>query len=206
MSYLNDLCSSWGLMGWKLDLVVSLLYGFFIVTAAIVIGHLINKLEQFQLQLLKETTGSKIAYFICNRVTFIGTVIHELSHALMVVATGAKLRKVKLFEISSDGTLGHVEFSLSGKKWKQMCQLSLISCAPVFTGVLLEYIFIKMVIIYHLGFWSELLLWYLIISILDHMSMSDVDIKNYLKGMIVVYPMLVTFIMFVQYFFVNKVV
>lgn len=203
MSFLNNLCSSWGLIGWKLDLVVSLLYGFFVVTIAIVIGYLINKLERYQLQLLQGTIGSKIAYFLCNRFTFVGTIIHELSHAFLVVVTGAKLRKIKLFEVSADGTLGHVEFALSGPKWKKMCQLSLISCAPVFIGACLEYVLIKVVFFYNLGFWSELILWYFIISIFDHMSMSDVDIKNYLRGMVIVYPMLVIFIMFVQYFFIN---
>lgn len=201
ITYLNNLLSDC-LSGWKLDIVISLIYTIILLSALIVIGYLINKLEQVQLKILAKTTGSKIAYFMCNRFTFVGTVIHELSHALFVFLTGGKLIKVKLLEVSKDGTLGHVEFALCGPKWKQKCQLSIISCAPVFMGLLLEYILIKLVIGYSLGVWIEILLWYFIISILDHMSMSDVDIKNYLKGMIVVFPMMFVFVLFVQYFFV----
>lgn len=202
ITFWNDIFTKVGLSGVCLDLAVSATLSFILVILVILIGHLIDKLEQCQLRILSDTVGAKIAYFICNRLTFIGTIIHELSHALFVILTGAILRKVCLLQISSDGTLGHVEFALYGPKWKQCCQLSIISCAPVFVGLLLEYILIRTVLFHELGFGVELFLWYLIISILDHMSMSNVDIKNYLKGMIIVYPMIFIFTLFFQYFFI----
>lgn len=201
MRFLNNLFSNF-LSGWKLDVVISFIYTFILLSIFLLIGYLINKLEQLQLNILAKTTGSKIAYFLCNRATFVGTVIHELSHAAFVILTGGRLIKVKLLEVSNNGTLGHVDFALCGPKWKQKCQLSIISCAPVFVGLFLNYILIKLVFFYSLGFWIELMLWYFIISILDHMSMSNVDIKNYLKGMIVVFPMTFCFVLFVQYFFI----
>ena len=203
MTYLNEFFSGLGLYGWKLDITISAVYALILISSVLIIGFLINKLEQVQLKILTDTTGHKIAYFICNRLTFVGTIIHELSHALFVVLTGAMLTKVRLLEVSSDGTLGRVEFRLCGPKWKQCCQMSIVSCAPVFVGLLLEYVLIRMVFMHKLGFGIELLLWYFIISILDHMSMSNVDIKNYLKGMVVVYPMITIFVLFVQYFFVR---
>ena len=204
MTYIADIISKTGLKGWLLDLTTSAVYVLLLELSVLIIGWVVNKIEQFQLRMLSNTTSNKIACFICNRVTFIGTVIHELSHALFVILTGAKLIKVKIFEISKDGTLGHVEFALQGKKWKQFFQLSLISCAPVFMGILIEYLLIKIVLTYSLGLWIEILLWYVIISVFDHMSMSNVDIKNYLHGMIVVYPVLTVLIMFVYYFFLKQ--
>lgn len=203
LQFLNDVFIKMGFDGFILDMIVSAIFSLGLVLSVILIGHLIERLEQYQLRILANGIGSKIAYFVCNRVTFVGTIVHELSHALFVVLTGAILRKVRLFEISADGTLGHVEFSLTGPKWKQCCQLSLVSCAPVFVGILLEYILLRVVFLYNFGFVRELLLWYFIISILDHMSMSHVDIKNYLKGMIIVYPMIFVFVMCFQYFVIS---
>ena len=171
-----------------------------ITMSVIIIGFIIGRIELCQLKLLSDKTGSKIASFICNRCTFPGTIIHELAHALFAVLTGAKVLKIKCFEMFAHGRLGHVDFALRGNKIKQMFQLSFISCAPVVVGMFLEYILIKVVFTYDLSIWIQILLWYLIISVADHTSMSSVDIKNYVKGLVLVFPVIMIIMLAVKYF------
>ncbi|MBO5435598.1 hypothetical protein J6A31_07380 [bacterium] len=189
-----------GLTGFSLDVLVSFITTVVITLSVIIIGALINKLEQWQLRLMSDKVGMKIASFMCNRFTFVGTVIHELSHALFVMLTGGKILKIKCFEMFTHGRLGYVNFATCGPKWKQLVQMSLVSCAPVLMGIILEVVLLKVVFTYELQLWIQILLWYLVISIFDHMSMSTVDIKNYCKGLVLVFPMMMGLILFVKYF------
>lgn len=184
------------------DLIVSGIITFIITASVLVIGALVNKLEQWQMQMIARKSGPKMAHFICNRLTFPGTIIHELSHALFVILTGAHLIKVKCFEVFKKGQLGHVEFGLVGGQCKQRMQMALISCAPVLIGLLLEYVIIRVNLTKDFEWYIHVLLWYLAISIADHMSMSSVDIKNYLRGLIFVFPMIMIVAIIIKYFFV----
>lgn len=163
--------------------------------SVIVIGYLIEKLEYAQINFLSKIFGIKIALFFTNYVTFVGTVIHEYSHALFAMLSGAKVTKIRCFEIFNKERLGSVEFYMTGGKIRQRIQLAFTSCAPVVMGLIIESILIKILMLnpdMHVGF--KVLIWYFIISVGDHMSMSDVDIKNYCKGLVVLVPF--TFVMF----------
>ena len=165
------------------------------LSSVIVIGYLIEKLEYAQINFLSKIFGMKIALFFTNYVTIAGTIIHEYSHALFAMLSGAKVTKIRCLEIFNKERLGSVEFYMTGGKIRQRIQLSVTSCAPVVMGLIIESILIKILILnpgMHVGF--KILVWYLIISVGDHMSMSDVDIKNYCKGLVVLAPF--TFVMF----------
>ena len=43
--------------------------------------------------------GGSVAFFVRNRLTFIGTVHHELSHDLFATLSGAKVTKIELFHV-----------------------------------------------------------------------------------------------------------
>ena len=174
-------------------IILALITTILIITSVIIIGVLIEKLEQIEMKILSKFFGIKLTNFICNRLTFIGVIVHEYSHALFATLAGAKVTEIKCFEFNNYGRLGHVTYTLQGNRVQQALQYSLCSCAPVVTGLTLESILLKIMFTTpNLPTWSLVLIWYLFISVLNHMSMSSSDIKNYCKGLWIIAP--VTFI------------
>lgn len=135
------------------------------------------------MKLLSKTFGIKAARFICNRLTFPGIIIHELSHALFAIIFGAKVTKIKLLTLRDNDRLGWIEYTPMGNKWEQGLQHVFSACAPTVVGMILELLlyytiskgFIK-------GHGWIILVIYIMVSIGDHMSMSRQDIKNYIRG------------------------
>lgn len=147
-----------------------------------VFGLVLNFVNNKLLQVLAEMFGRAITMFIGNYLTFIGTVHHELSHALFAFCTGAKVIKIDLFH--PDGySLGKVIFCPRGNKIMQSIQLTMASIAPVVTGCISEYLLLKYLSANDVTGWLLWIIYYLIISILLHMTLSKSDIKNGLKGL-----------------------
>jgi hypothetical protein len=161
-----------------------------ITMSVIIIGLVIDKLEELQLKLLAKAFNHRIAYLIVNRFTFIGTIIHEYAHAFFAMLAGAKVSEIKCFDLGNNDQLGHCSFYTRGTKIQQMTQLSLSACAPVIIGLLFEFVLIKFVLPLQMATGMRVFVWYCIISIADHMSMSSTDIKNYCKGLLMLGPML----------------
>lgn len=157
----------------------NLLIAIAITLSIIVIGLIVNELEKVQIRLVSKLFGNKIAYFICNYLTFPGIIIHELSHALFASMSGAKVTKVKLISFKRDGQLGYVQYITRGNKIIQSLQKSWSSAAPTIVGMLLELFLLYL--LRNKGDLSWIII-YLMISIGDHMSMSKQDIKNCLSG------------------------
>lgn len=163
--------------------------------SVMIVGYIVNRIEIFQMQVLMRITTRKMALIICNYVTCVGTVIHEMSHAIVAWATGARIKELRLLEISKTGRLGHVSFVPVGSKMKQSWQMSMTACAPTLNGMLWCYILIRVLMLYDLPLVWTCFIVYLLVSIFDHMSMSEADIRNYMKGMLIVFPV-AFFIMF----------
>ena len=81
-------------------------------------------------------TSVSTEYYFSNYVLFFGVVVHELSHALFALITGAKITKIVLFK-PDNGSLGHVEFQTRGDAFSRALQLSVSACAPVVVGSIL---------------------------------------------------------------------
>lgn len=72
---------------------------------------------------------------VCYATGFIGTPVHEGSHALMCIIFGHKITDIKLFQLnSSDGTLGYVYHSYNPRNWWQKIGCLFIGIAPVLVG------------------------------------------------------------------------
>lgn len=180
--YIDEVVSSFGLSGWQSDLVASLIFVLLILSAVPIIGIVMNRIELLQMKLLSKLFGIKIAEFICNRLLFMGTVIHELSHALFAFLSGAVVTKIRCFTLFSKDTLGYVMFSTRGNTFKRSFQLAFTSCAPTVTGCLLIMLLTCLFRNSNTSILYKVIIIYLGLSVVNHMSMSPVDAKNYLKG------------------------
>ena len=146
-----------------------------------------DKLVELMMRGLTNVTNSTVAFFLINRFTFIGTILHELAHATLAWLFGAKITKISLFDFFRSNMLGHVEFVTRGGFIRRNLQLFFSSVAPVLINSL--FIFL---LIYN---WQNINQWYvyfifiyLILSLFIHASMSTQDLKLYRKGSVVAVP------------------
>ena len=203
--YFYYLIKGFGLQsGIVLCLIVSVITTIVIMSSVIVIGFIVDKFEALQYKFLARVFSKKTAFRICNYLTFPGVMIHELSHALVAWFTGAKVTELRLLEPASNGRLGHVSFSTRGPKSRQSVQLSFTSCAPVITGMILVPTFFKVIFRHSLGIGWVCFFWYMLVSVADHMSMSEADVKNYLRGIVRLIPIIFGFSLFVTYLLIDK--
>lgn len=126
--------------------------------------------------------GQKRAFILVNRVLFIGTVHHELAHALFAFLTGAKV--VKIVPIRFHGMeLGEVDIIPRGNVFFRSMQQGMSAIAPVVCGcasLALLYVFVLPLC---QVFWQMLLVHVLAVSILLHMNMSGQDVRVAFKGL-----------------------
>lgn len=177
-----ELTKSFGLAGWQQDVVSSLVFVVCFLMIIPIIGSIVRKFAVFQINCLSKLVGVRFAEFICNRLLFLGTVIHELSHALFAVLSGAQVLKVRCLTLFSKDTLGYVQFATRGRPVKRSFQMAFIGCAPTIVGCLIVYIMISNWNQIAISFPVQVFLVYFGISVADHMSMSSSDVQNYIKG------------------------
>lgn len=191
--HIDSIISTWNLSGWQSDLVAGLIFVVIFTSFVIIIGAAVNKLEQLQLRFLSRIFGIHMAEFICNRLLFLGTVVHELSHALFAFVSGARVTKIRCFTLFSKNTLGYVEFCTVGGPFRRSFQLAFSSCAPTVVGCFI------LSVIFHIWSLSDLsiplriFLVYFGVSVADHMSMSNVDVRNYVRGCVFLSSVLFVF-------------
>lgn len=168
--------------------VTSLICTAIMIIALLLIGAIMNGIQRLQINLLEKIFGLKAALFISNYVTIAGTIIHESAHALFGILTGAKITAISFLDTKGD-SLGHVDYIVRGPAPFRAIQHTMIACAPVFAGMIAQYFLINAIFYGHYSIWAEIFFWYLMISVINHMSMSSVDIKHYFQGMWAVAPL-----------------
>ena len=114
----------------KLILEKLLLQLLFTVGIIICSGLLLSFSKRFFLK----SCGSA-AYHVQIVTGFLGTPVHELSHALFCLIFGHRICEIQLFNPNSDdGTLGHVSHSYNRKNlWHQLGNF-FIGIAPILGG------------------------------------------------------------------------
>lgn len=155
--------------------------------SVIIIGTALNYLEKAEIKLLGSIIGTRASNAIVQRLTFVGTITHECAHAIVALITGCKIVEFKpliLFDKRNNGELGHVKVAFKPGAIGN-AKMSLVSCAPVFVNLALAWlVYTKMFIGGSIA--MKIIAVYLIISFINHASMSPVDTKNYLRGAVVV--------------------
>lgn len=149
-----------------------------------ILGMTLGYLEKVIGNFIAKHMGVKSALFIMNKLTFIGVVHHELSHALFAFISGAKIREINLFKPQGN-SLGSVQIVPRGNKILKSIQLTLTAIAPVITGIIsmCTIAYFVSINIEIMLVWQIILIAYLFISIFFHSTMSTADLKCAIKGL-----------------------
>lgn len=151
-----------------------------VIFLPVVAGFLLFGLERLQIKVLG-LANRNFAYFFVNFLTFPGTFIHEMSHLIFAVLTGAQVTEICMFE-NEGGRLGHISYCTRGPFPVQMVQHALTAVAPTIVGFVSGYFLLQYIMNVAHEWWGYVGLWYLFVSLVDHSTMSDADLKNYFRG------------------------
>lgn len=166
-------------------MVETLIIAIGIQVVFVVVAILLDKTTSLLVNILGTITSKKAVNIVYNIVTFIGVVHHEISHALIAKISGAKVTGINLYKVDlSRGTLGSIGFRARGPKLLKDIQRSLTAMAPIITAP------ITMYFMYHYGvvgcenIWILSFMYYSMLSIALHMTLSKEDWYIYRKGCI----------------------
>ena len=113
----------------------------FFIGAVYLVGFLISLVNRLFYGLVNHSQG------VCYATGFIGTPIHELSHALMCVVFRHRIDEIKLFQIDDEnGVLGYVRHSYNPKSIYQRMGNYFISVAPIVCGTAVLFLLIKLLL------------------------------------------------------------
>lgn len=132
-----------------LNILFQLLY---FVVAIYVAGFLIYLLNR----IFYAAVGHSRA--VCYATGFLGTPVHELSHALMCLVFFHKIDEIKFFQIDEEsGTLGYVNHSYNPRNIYQQAGNYFIGIAPIVVGTLILFLAVKFLLpdVFE-GIWTEL--------------------------------------------------
>lgn len=173
--------------------LVSLVLTMVAVFSWVVIGFFMSLAKKLELYLLRRCFGSWFMRFFHNRLTFPGLVMHECAHASFALLSGAKVTEISVFD--SGTTIGHIRHINRGPAVLQAIQNVLVSCAPTVVGVVLGYFMFISILNGSNSLWVDVLFLYFEVCILNHVSMSDVDLQYYISNVWVFIPFLFLFFM-----------
>lgn len=163
-------------------LTIAIINTLIIVLIIPLAGLLLDKITNIILPLIASKIGRNATLFIANRLTFLGTMIHEFAHALFAFCTGAHINKIELFH-PENNTLGKVMFSTRGGPILSSIQLSVSAVAPMIVGTVTESLLFRVLKTKDVNIVIRIFIIYTMISIFIHMTMSWQDIINYVKGL-----------------------
>lgn len=182
-----------------------------IVIAGLILGFLRNtSMYNYQKRL-----GRKAIYI----TGIIGVPVHELSHLIVAILFGHKIKEVKFFQVNDENrTLGYVNHSYNPRNIYHQIGNFFIGIAPIICGSLIIILLLKIFIPSSLEATNDLvtsngiftflksifslsnfkkpefyLFLYLVFSICSHISLSTADIKGAFIGVIFIFIILLIF-------------
>ncbi len=163
------------------SIIVAVIFPFLVIA----LGFFIRLFGEALMTIVGMALAPVVAQAIVNYVFFPGVIIHEMAHAFVAIITGAEITEVALFKKEGD-SLGHVNFKPRGNKVLVAIQSIFISSAPMYIGAAVIWGCFNWLTILPTGgvvfIIIRILIWYLMISMFYHMTMSNADIKVYVKG------------------------
>ena len=183
----------------KQQLIVAGYNTVFVLSMVILLGLLLNAIKMKMLDVCCSAFGKKVGEFLVNRFTFIGVIHHELSHALFAFICGAQVTEVSIFRLKGD-MLGNVKFIPRGPKMFRDLQMCLAALAPAICGMSTLYLMVYFINLrMAVEVWQIIVLIYIELSILLHMTLSSVDIKAAIRGMLTTLLIIFTIFFFTKY-------
>lgn len=148
----------------------------------IIIAGIKNGVFKFFDKIFKGRGGSA-SRFIYGFLLFPGTVFHECAHALGAFLTGARVTQFSVLPSKEDkNSLGRTVIEPRGSKMIRSIQLTASATSPVFFGLIVIILGIALLYPILTAFWQQALFTYLFLAIFFHMSMSNDDVKAWIKG------------------------
>lgn len=154
----------------------------FIIPAFGIVMGMIRKIIYRILSII----SPRFAFMIANYLTFPGVIHHELSHAFWGFITGAKIKKINLFK-PQGMSLGNVEMIYRGPWLFRCIQECLSAIGPVSMGIITSVVTYIYVLPSVSGIGVTIIIYYLLFSIIMHMTMSPSDMRCFLRGVVGVY-------------------
>jgi hypothetical protein len=183
----------------KQQLIVAGYNTIFVLSIVIILGLLLNAIKMKMLDVCCSAFGKNVGEFLVNRFTFIGVIHHELSHAFFALICGAQVTEISIFRIKGD-MLGNVKFIPRGPKMFRDLQMCLAALAPAICGMSTLYLMVYFINMrMALEIWQLILIIYIELSILLHMTLSSVDIKAAIRGMLTTLLIIFSVFFFTKY-------
>ena len=167
---------------WTRALVLTLT----ISLALFAIGLLMGKLRHLAIEgALRRLLGAKAAIIVGYYLTIIGTLHHELAHALGYLITGGQVHRISIIpRAQPDGSirLGYVLGSTRGPWLMRAVQDTVSATAPLWMGFLTVYLLWRFALPRAASTGLTAFLYYTIVSIVLHMELSKEDLKILSRG------------------------
>lgn len=172
--------------------------------ALLLFGLLMGRLRHLVIEgALRRLLGAKAAIFVGYYLTILGTLHHELSHALGYLITGGRVHRISIIpRAQPDGSvrLGYVIGSTRGPWLLRAVQETVSATGPLWMGALTVYLLRRFAIPRAAGAAVTALVYYAAISIVLHMELSGEDLKVLAHGilptLLLIYIIIALFLLF----------
>ena len=197
-----------------IDFIINCLFGACKMFLAIILPlGIIGFFMHFCTDTLRNRISAKVGSRFFVYFTCVGTVVHELSHALACIIFNHKINKISLFSPQADGVLGYVQHSYDDQNLYQRIGCFFIGIAPLIGGIASTYFlsilllpenicykfsqsynpFLIFELIFDPSFYLNIksYIWlYLIFSIMLHTTLSPADLEGSKVGSVLLIAVL----------------